>query len=126
MRRWLVVLLLAVGCAGPDSFPLPDRSDPVVRREEARIAKVVAADRSGRVLPSTGTCEVRLLRRVDDVDYAWADCTSAITGVSLPVRVEGARVQVPEDGSRYDDSLRELFPDDIADALLDDPDRYRP
>ena len=129
MRRIavLILVLLCSGClSGPESFPLPDRDDPVVQKEEERLAKVVAEDRSGRLLTDEGTCEIRLLRRVDDTDYAWASCTSGGSAVSAPVRVRGKEVTVPEDGSGYDDSLRRIFPDDIAKALLEDPDRYRP
>lgn len=131
MRRWVLVLLMAVGCAGPDSFPLPDRSDPVVRKEEARIAKVLEDDRSGRVLSSTAprTCEVRLLRREGGTDYVWAVCTSSGPtgeGGSFPARVRGSEVTTPSDGSAYSTSIKEMFPEDIAEAVLEDPERYRP
>jgi hypothetical protein len=42
------------------------------------------------------------------------------------MRVDGDDVRVPEDGGRYDDDVRQLFPDDLADAILSREGRLQP
>lgn len=125
------LLGLAAACSfGTASIALPDRASSAVKQEEARIAAVLAADASGKLLsrPLDGPaeCRVRLLRHVGTVDYVWAECTAGQTGVSVPVRLAGRTVTVPEDGSGYAASLRRVFPSDVAAALLADAERYRP
>ena len=123
-------LLSACGLGEP-SFEAPDRSDPVVQREEARIAAVLAADTSGEVLsrPLQGppSCQVRLLRQVGAVDYAYAHCRAGDQeAVVAPVKLEGRTVTLPDDGSLYGPSIQRIFPADIAAALGDDEERFRP
>ncbi len=125
----LLTLVLASGCLGdPASFEPPDRGDPAVQLKEAALVRVLSADRSGNVLgQGPGPCKVRLLRTVGDTDYVWARCQiPGGEGVSAPFRVRGRVIDGPGDGGSYAPSLRELFPADIAEALLDDQSRYLP
>ncbi|WBB69522.1 hypothetical protein [Micromonospora sp. WMMD812] len=117
---------LLAGCTSPP-YPLPDRAAADVRAEEERLAGLLPRP----LLDGPGTCRVRLLGRDGAVSYAWAHCTGpagagGAAGVSVPVRVEGDAVGVPEDGAGYPESVRRLFPHDLAEAVLDDPDRLRP
>ena len=47
-------------------------------------------------------------------------------GAGVPVRVEGDRVRIPEDGGGYDDDVRAMFPDDIAELILERSPLTRP
>ncbi len=125
-----LVLGAISACSWKPSFALPDRRSPSVRAEEARLADLLAADRSGKLLsqPLAGPvhCTVRLLRKTPEADYVYADCEAGDEGLSFPVRVVGTRVSVPDDGDEYAPSLRRLFPADIAAALIADDQRYKP
>ncbi|MGW3887973.1 hypothetical protein ACWD69_04730 [Micromonospora chokoriensis] len=129
IRRRAVWLGLAIGlltgCSEP--YALPDRNAPDVQAEEERLATLLPAE----LLGGPGTCEVRLLGRDGSSSFAWAHCEAApgvgdVFGVSMPVRVDGERVTQPGDGSEYSASLRRMFPEQLAEAVLDDDGRLRP
>lgn len=127
----LVLVGVLSGCSfGKPSFSLPDRNSAAVRKEEARVAAVLAADTSGKLLsPPTeapADCKVRLLRSVGSIDYVYAQCTDGRAGFSFPLKLEGREVTIPQDGSEYAPSIRRIFPADIAAALNADVERYRP
>jgi len=127
----LVLVGVLCGCSfGKASFSLPDRSDPVVKQEEVRIALALAADTSGELLsqplPGPAHCRVRLLRQVGTADYVYAECTAGQSGFSFPLKLDGSSVTVPRDGSEYAPSIRRIFPSDIAAALIEDEQRYKP
>ena len=129
MRRVLLLpLLLAASCRGGADIELPDRSDPAVQRQEAALGRVLAADRSGEVLDQPGgSCRVLLLRAEGDTNYVWAHCSvPGGMAISAPFRVRGSVVDGTEDGNRHEPSLRQIFPADLADAVLKDSQRYRP
>ncbi|GAA3695130.1 hypothetical protein GCM10022224_070850 [Nonomuraea antimicrobica] len=44
----------------------------------------------------------------------------------MPVQVDGDQVRKPADGAGYTESVKRLFPRDLADAVLDEPERLRP
>lgn len=125
----LAASVLLAGCVGA-SVELPDRDSPAVRAEEARIAAVLSADTSGTLLSppleALPECRVRLLRAVGETRYVFAECTAGRAGVSVPLALVGRTVMAPSDGSEYSPSLRRIFPSDLAEAVLDDPDWYRP
>ena len=146
MRIWgvagaiLVVASVSVsGCSGDPSPPdrsgplvrtagdpsLPDRSAPLVKAEEARLATLLGADLS--ILGVPGVCAVRLLGQQAGASFMWAICREPEppnSAASLPVRVDGTKVTVPADGSGYADSIRKMFPADLAEFALeqDSPD----
>ena len=119
------------GCSG-ETFEPPART-PEVAAEETRVA--VRLEQHGR---STGFphgvdggCAVRILRIDGPVTYAWSKCmfsdaSGGMSGVSGPVRVEGTDVRRTADGGDYDESVRELFPAQIADAILEDRNSLMP
>ncbi|GAB7192441.1 hypothetical protein NUM3379_31500 [Kineococcus sp. NUM-3379] len=109
-------------CALPPE--LPDPSDPAVRAEEQRIAGVLAADPV--VITPPGRCSVRLLRQEEGTSYTYALCTNGTTSVAMPVRVDGEEVTTPEDGSGHTRSIEAMFPGDLAAAVLERPQDYRP
>ncbi|WP_146604005.1 hypothetical protein [Micromonospora deserti] len=118
---------LMFGCSEPP-YQLPDRSTPEVQAEEQRLAALLP----DRLLWGPGTCEVRLLGSEGSSSFAWASCEMTPTangqpgGVSLPVRVDGTRVTEPADGAGYADSVKRMFPQRLADAVLDEPERLQP
>jgi hypothetical protein len=120
----LACCALAVAGCGREFRP-PERTD-AVREEENRLVEVL--ERSGAVVPGAATCTVRLLGWGHGISYAWADCRQKAgpTAASVPVRVEGLDVQMPQDGGGYASSLRRMFPSRIAEAILDNPDGFRP
>ncbi|MGW2624556.1 hypothetical protein [Micromonospora taraxaci] len=130
IRRHVVWLGLAIGlltgCSEPP-YPLPDRNAADVRAEEERLASLLP----GELLGGPGTCEVRLLGRDGSSSFAWAHCEAApgpgvTSGVSTPVRVDGDRVTQPGDGSEYSASVRRMFPERLAEAVLKDDSKLRP
>lgn len=108
------------------TFHVPDRSDPAVRQEEARVAAVLATKAEGLSLQESTDCRVRLLRQAGPVDYVYARCIAGGSGFSSPLKLVGDTVTMPEDGSSYAPSIRRIFPEDIADALLADQRGYSP
>jgi hypothetical protein len=46
---------------------------------------------------------------------------SAHTSTSTPVRVDGSKVTKPADGGGYSESLRKIFPTDLANYVVDNP-----
>ncbi|MGA4727753.1 hypothetical protein ACWEOS_22575 [Micromonospora taraxaci] len=82
------------------------------------------------LLGGSGTCKVRLLGQDGSSSFAWAHCEASgpgnVSGISTPVRVDGERVTQPGDGSEYAPSVRRMFPDRLAEAVLDDDGRLRP
>ncbi|MCG5441530.1 hypothetical protein NIE79_001655 [Micromonospora sp. NIE79] len=130
IRRRAVWLGLAIGllsgCSEPP-YALPDRHAADVRAEEERLATLLPVE----LLGGPGTCEVRLLGRDGTSSFAWAHCEAALeggigSGVSTPVRVDGDRVTQPGDGSEYSVSVRRMFPERLAEAVLEDDGRLRP
>ncbi|WP_430502539.1 hypothetical protein ACQRWP_13345 [Micromonospora trifolii] len=130
IRRHAVWLGLAIGlltgCSEPP-YALPDRNAADVRAEEERLATLLPAE----LLGGPGTCEVRLLGRDGSSSFAWAHCEAApgvgdVFGLSIPVRVDGDRVTQPGDGSEYSTSVRRMFPERLAEAVLKDDGRLRP
>ncbi|MCG5437730.1 hypothetical protein [Micromonospora foliorum] len=129
IRRHAVWLGLAIGllagCSEP--YALPDRNAADVQAEEERLATLLPAE----LLNGAGTCEVRLLGRDGSSSFAWAHCEAApgggdVFGLSIPVRVDGDRVTQPGDGSAYSVSVRRMFPERLAEAVLEDDGRLRP
>ncbi|MDO5741225.1 MAG: hypothetical protein Q4P07_13865 [Ornithinimicrobium sp.] len=113
----LSVTAFLCGCAAPE---LPDRADPEVQAEEARLAEVIGADPG--VLGVRGNCSVRLLRQVEETAFVWAHCEGGApvnTGVSAPMRVVGSAVIVPGDGTQYERDIRAMFPEDLIEIVLD-------
>ncbi|MEH1164355.1 hypothetical protein V6V47_03085 [Micromonospora sp. CPCC 205539] len=129
--RAIIWLGLAVGllggCSEPPPYPLPDRSTPAVQAEEQRLAALLPTE----LLGGPGTCRVRLLGQEGSTSFAWAHCEGTggpglASGVSEPVRVDGDRVTQPLDGAENGPSVRRMFPERLAAAVLDDPERMMP
>lgn len=128
------------GCSDP--VVLPDRTDPAVQAEEARIGDVLETVEEARIGDVTGSadailvprpreCAVRLLGQDGDTSYVWANCFGPLDGperpgIGAPVRIDGDRVWVPGDGSQYGEDIEEMFPADIAKAIFDGGERISP
>lgn len=125
-----IAVLLSACSSGEPSFSLPDRNAAGVKQEEARVAAVLAADTTdlllSRPLQGPPSCKVRLLRKVDAIDYVYAECHAGQEGFSFPIKLDGTKASTPYDGAEYDPSIRRNFPPDIAAALLADEARYKP
>lgn len=139
MRKRLVGLLLVAMLVGGCSEPvdLPDRADPAVQAEEARLTAILESieDVDHILVPMPRECSVRLLGQEGDTAYVWANCFgpsidtefgSERPGVGGPMRIDGDRVSMPGDGSQYSEDIKEMFPADIARAILDGDDRIFP
>ena len=127
----LTAAVIAVGVLGVCSTPgveLPDRADPTIQREEARLAAVIGAETT-TILGAPGTCSVRLLRQDATASFVWAECATGPptnTGISAPMRVIGSQVTVPRDGTQYTQDIHTLFPDDLAAIIEAQDDSIRP
>jgi hypothetical protein len=125
VRRLALLALLPLAACGSDDVSLPDPSAPATQAESVRVATLLEADPSDRLTPMPRRCAVRVLRVTGTTTYGFATCTAGSSAVSLPLRVAGSSVEMPRDGSFAED-LDRLFPKDLAKALADHPDRYRP
>ena len=118
----LLVLISVTGCSASPPV-LPDRAAPAVKAEEARLATLLGADTS--ILGVPGVCKVRLLGQQPGVSFVWATCESPDppnTAASLPIRIDGAKLTLAGDGAVYSETVREMFPEDLADLVLNNPD----
>ena len=126
MKAWKAVgavSLALVFVSGCSSHPvLPDRAAPAVKAEEARIEAILGADLS--VLGVPGTCKVRLLGQQGEASIVMADCKALKSDYATygPKRVDGARVTQAADGPGAFLTVRQMFPEDLADLVLEDPD----
>ena len=130
-RRYVVGIGVVIGVmsgCSPSPYPLPDRDTPAVLAEEKRLAALLPDE----LLWGPGTCKVRLLGKEGSSSFAWATCDMTPTadvpsgGLSMPVRVDGDQVRKPADGGGYAESVRRMFPHRLADAVLREPDAFRP
>ena len=113
-----LVLISVSGCSSGPPGP-PDRAAPAVKAEEARIAALLGADTS--ILGEPGVCTVRLLGQQAGASFVWALCVASGpigSAVSLPLRVDGSKVTKPGDGSMYAESVRQMFPADLAELVI--------
>lgn len=111
----LVAVALLASCGEP--YAVPDPDDPDVAAAEAELAPVVGAALDG------ATCEVRLIGVEGNSSFVWARCSWTTSdgirgGMSGPMRVDGTEVQMPGDGSLFEEDVRRLFPADLADVIL--------
>lgn len=82
------------------------------------MATLLAAP--GVVVRSGGRCAVRLLGTDGGTSFAFVSCSGDNgEGAGVPVRVEGDRVRIPEDGGGYTDDVEEMFPKGIAELILE-------
>ena len=115
-----LVLAFVSGCSSPPV--LPDRAAPAVKAEEARLATLLSADQS--VLGVPGVCTVRLLGQQAGASFVWANCEARDSSyrTSVPLRVDGSKVTKPGMGAAFSDTVREMFPEDLAEFVLNNQD----
>ena len=125
----LVVGWLIAGCG--TSVSLPDRSNPAVEAEEARLALLLETTDDSWI-PKPRDCMVRLLGQDGSISYVWAFCQGPelVAGErpaeSVPARIDGDHVSQPRDGSLYAEDVETMFPGDLAAAILDSDPRLFP
>ena len=123
-RRLVLLVVAVVGLvACGDALSLPDRTSESVRAEEARIAQVLE-DTEDVWLP--GICDVRSLGKHGTTSYVWAYRTDGNSGVSMPLRIDGRQVSAPLDGSLYSVDVRQMFPTELAELILNNDERILP
>jgi hypothetical protein len=109
-----LVLLLLAGCGGPD---LPDPGDSAVKAERERVRELL---RHGTWLSGAADCDLQVLRQEGATTWVWAHCESLDgghqQGFAGPVRIDGEAVRLV--GEPYEESLRDLFPEDLADLVI--------
>ena len=126
-----IALMAAVGCSGHGYEP-PERTAQVLA-EETRVAALIERHEAPAFENRSGRCDVRILGMEGDSTFAWAECTypagrgeAPAAGVSTAYRIEGQSVRGPQDGSGYSESIKQLFPVSVAQAILDDQEQVRP
>ena len=130
IRLWIVLTASALaGCSGETFEPLA--RTPQVAAEETRVAARLEQRARGTGPVPEGGCDVRILGIDGPTTYAWSTCTfrdasGVWSGVSEPVRVKGTDVRSPTPGAGYDDSVRELFPAEMANAIFEDQNSLMP
>jgi len=75
--------------------------------------------------PKTVAAAVLLVLISVRVSFVWATCESPDppnTAASLPIRIDGAKLTLAGDGAVYSETVREMFPEDLADLVLNNPD----
>ncbi len=106
--------------------PLLPAQSPTVPLEQGRLASVLA--KSGQVVSIPGTCKVTLLGRDRFSEYVWAGCTAVhpnpghqpiVEGADMPVKITGAKIETPGDGSSYGPDIRRMFPPALAKQIID-------
>lgn len=115
----LFAVVLLAGCGG-NRYALPDREDLEVLAKETRLAEMIGASRGG------ASCDVRLLDSSGKASFVWADCLGWNGATSGPMRVEDGSVTAPGDGSLYSDDIHTMFPEGLAQLILEHPDELRP
>jgi hypothetical protein len=120
----LVGLVASLGACAAQA-EIADPRKPEVLAERNRIIRLLATDLGDRNTP--GVCQVKVLRREAPTTWAHASCSvdSGVDGVrgawATFIRVEGEKVSYTGDGSAYEPSLRELYPEDLAAWALEHP-----
>lgn len=131
-RRIAAALVLVAAVLGGCSEPvgLPDRTDPAVQAEEARIAAVIESSDDIWV---PGSCAVRLLGQEVATSYVWVVCEGYGSddlperpGWGGPARIDGDQVSQPRDGGLRGSDIREMFPAELADAIFAGDERIYP
>lgn len=131
VRRGMFLVLTAAlaGCGG-ERFELPQRT-PEVAAEKVRVVALLEQRGGAASDGRKTTCAVRILKIEGAATYAWSSCTSVDAngvsgGASAPIRIDGDEVRAPADGGGYADSVREMFPERLAEAVLMYQDRLQP
>ena len=70
-------------------------------------------------------CTIEVFRQEADITYGWAECTNAATesagqveqSAAYPFKIQSGSVTVPEDGSRYAEDIRKIFPEDLIPTI---------
>lgn len=129
MRRTptLVSVLLLASCTSGQhgsSFRPPAR-DQHILVVERRVAPLIEQSQRGSNAP--GQCTVRVLGEKGDTKWVWASCRwLPSNGVGGPFRIDGDKVTATSEGSEYEGSVRQLFPYEMAQTILNDPERLQP
>lgn len=120
----LGALTLLAGCA--PQVTLADPGQPQVLEERNRIIRLLSTDLGDHRTP--GVCQVKVLRHEGQTTWAFATCSMAAKDPASPrprwadfLRVDGDRVRYAQGGAAYEESLRVLFPKDLADWALAHP-----
>jgi len=118
--RFVAVILVTAFMLGCSSQPvvLSDRAAPAVKAEETRIAALLSDKWTLLGVPSV--CTVRLLGQQAGASFVWANCDArdSPSGMSVPLRVVGPKVTRPSDGAAFSDTVRELFPEALANYVI--------
>lgn len=127
---WFALTAAALAACSSETFEPPTRT-PDIAAEERRVAALLEQPARGAGPVARGGCSVRILGIDRTTTYAWRNCefrdpSGVSSGVSGPVRVDGTVVRSPADGAGYDDSIRELFPVEMTDAILEHRSRLQP
>jgi hypothetical protein len=118
-----VAALVGVGAVSHEpALALPDRSDPVVQAEEARLASLIGA--SGAVDGERASCRVRLLATDETTSFVNARCSYGITELVMPFRVDGAQVSRASEFDQSDEAR--VFPREVRRALIEQYRATRP
>jgi hypothetical protein len=128
VRKAVIALVLLLAACNEQkrgaSFDLPERDEHVISLEQ-RLGTLI--EKSQRGTNSPGQCTVRVLGEQKDTVWVWANCRWLPAGaVGGPFRIDVKTVTPTKDGSEYDDSVRKLFPYEMAEAILHDAERLQP
>ncbi len=98
-----------------------------MRAEEVRLAGLIEQHERAGFGGVQGQCNVRFLGSEGSTAFAWANCSFPPTsGSSTAYRIEGSTVIKPGDGSAFAASVKRMFPQELADAILHDREALRP
>ncbi|MGO4296188.1 hypothetical protein [Glutamicibacter sp. MCAF14] len=99
-------------------------SEPTALSDEDQASIVELVQEQGTVIEAP-TCSVEVFRIEDSTTYGWASCApssnesaDAMAQVdAFPFRIDGQDLRRPDDGSKFDEDVKELFPEDLRSAI---------
>ncbi|MFJ2352515.1 hypothetical protein [Glutamicibacter sp. NPDC087673] len=98
--------------------------EPITLSDDERTTIIDVVQEQGTVIDSP-TCQVEVFRIEDSTTYGWATCApdsqdsadTAAQADAFPFRIDGQELRRPDDGSKYEEGVKELFPEDLRSAI---------
>ncbi|MGH3653060.1 hypothetical protein [Glutamicibacter sp.] len=99
-------------------------NEPITLSDDERATIIDVVQEQGTVIDSP-TCQVEVFRIEGSTTYGWATCApdsqesadAAAQADAFPFRIDGQELRRPDDGSKYEEGVKKLFPEDLRSAI---------